>query len=353
MLLRLTVSKIVQETADAISIHFPQPRVHKVWYKAGQFITLAVEIEGKRHFRSYSISTAPRLDETLAITVKKVAGGLVSRFLNEHVKVGDSFDAMRPSGRFFIENSVKFERKIILIAGGSGITPIMSILRSVLFNEPKSHVVLFFANSSMADIIFHEELKRLEKMFPQRLQLFHFISDLKEKEGHYFPGRLHEKLFLHLLEKSRQDGKKWQEERFYLCGPAALMVEARRCLTLAKIPDNQLFEEHFYAAEKVEIADALSQEAQQVEVAFSGEKYAFSVPGGTSVLDAALQQDIFLPHSCRRGICSTCIGKQISGKISMAKNEALTDWEVQQGYILVCQAFPQDDKVKIEIGPSF
>lgn len=350
MILHLIVSKIERETPDAVTIHFPQPKVHKIWYKAGQFITLAVEIEGKKHFRSYSICTSPRLDDTLAITVKRLKGGLVSNFLNDTVQVGDSFNAMRPSGRFFIENSVKFRRKIYLIGGGSGITPLMSILRAVLFNEPKSEVVLFYANRTREDIIFHEALKKLEKIFPTRLRVFHFISAEKIREGNYYPGRFKESTFLPLLKASRKGAENWEEERFYLCGPEGLIRVTRESLKKAGIPDNQVYEEVFFTHETLKIATALSSASHDVKVDFAGQSFQFTVPADTAILEAALQQGIPLPHSCRRGICSTCMGKKITGNLIMAKNEALTDWEVAQGYVLVCQAYPQDAGVEIEMG---
>ncbi len=175
-MLRLTVSHLVQETPDAVSIHFPQPKVHKIWYKAGQYLTIVVVIQGKRHYRTYSICTSPRLDDTLAITVKRVKGGLVSNYLNDRVAVGDEFDALMPSGKFFIENSVKFERHVWLFGAGSGITPLFSILRSVLFNEPKSTVTLLFANRTQADIIFHAQLEDLLLKFPARLQIVYYLS---------------------------------------------------------------------------------------------------------------------------------------------------------------------------------
>lgn len=349
MLLHLTVSKIERETAQAVTIHFPQPKVHKIWYKAGQFITLAVEIKGKKYFRSYSICTAPRLDDTLAITVKRVPGGLVSNFLNDSIQVGDSFNAMRPSGRFLIENSVKFQRKVYLIGGGSGITPLMSILRSVLFNEPKSEVVLFYANSSKDEIIFHDKLRKLESMFASRLKVYHFISKEKKKAGAYYPGRLQASVFTALLEENRSDGKFWEDELCYLCGPQGLMAEAKKHLLLAGIGAEKIFEEKFFAEDEVIISSALSSEPHEVEVGFAGENYVFSVPAETSILEAALQQNIPLPHSCRRGICSTCMGKKLSGEVMLANNESLTDWEVNQGFVLVCQSYPQDEAVKISM----
>lgn len=349
MLLHLTVSNIEQETPNAVTIHFPQPKVHKVWYKAGQFITLAVEIEGEKHFRSYSISTSPRLDDTLAITVKRLKGGLVSNYLNDTIQLGDSFNAMRPSGRFFIQNSVKFQRRIFLIGGGSGITPLMSILRAVLFNEPKSEVVLFYANSSKEDIIFSEKLLKLERIFPKRLKVFHFISAAKTEQDHIIPGRIQETTFLPLLANIRAEVDDWEEERFYLCGPEGLMIEARKCLEKAGIEDGKLYEEKFFSDEVLSIAPALSSEPYDVEVSFGGQLHQFTVPAETPILEAALQQGIGLPHSCRRGICSTCIGKKVDGSLVMGKNEALTDWEVEQGFVLLCQAYPQDEHVKIEI----
>ena len=345
-MLRLTVSRLVQETPDAVSIHFPQPKVHKIWYKAGQFLTIAVVIEGKRHYRSYSICTAPRLDDTLAITVKRVEGGLVSNFLNDHVQVGDEFDALKPAGKFLIENSVKFERHVWLFGAGSGITPLFSILRSVLFNEPKSIVSLLFANRSQSDIIFHDQLGDLLRKFPQRLQVKYFLSQGKA-EGLYQSGRVTADRVGEMLKELL--APQVRENVYYMCGPEGFMTQVKKGLLGAHIPEESVHIERF-TAEALPLSIALDAPARPLKIFVNGEELSFTVPPGTHILQSALQQGYDLPYSCQQGICTTCVGRVVNGNVTMDRNEGLTVDEVEKGFVLLCQAHPLTDGVEVRIG---
>ncbi|MEL6842419.1 MAG: FAD-binding oxidoreductase, partial [Bacteroidota bacterium] len=189
----LPVHRVVQETADAISLHFKQPAVDRIWYKAGQYLSFRFHLKGESHVRSYSISSAPRLDDTLAVTIKKVEGGLISNYLLADAHPGMQLEMSRPLGRFFVENSVKEERQLVLLGAGSGITPLFSILRSTLINEPKSTVALIYANRSPKETIFRDQLQSLQQTFASRFQLInHYSQEQGRMEVSQFKSYLEE-----------------------------------------------------------------------------------------------------------------------------------------------------------------
>jgi ring-1,2-phenylacetyl-CoA epoxidase subunit PaaE len=346
--LHLRVSKIDRETPDAITLHFPQPQLHKIWYKAGQYLSLAVKIEGETYFRSYSLCSAPRLDDTLAITVKRLPGGKVSNYLNDEAKVGDTFIALRPGGRFFVENSVKYRRHLVLLGAGSGITPLFSILRSVLFNEPRSAVTLINANRDKEHIIFHRSLQELQGKFPDRLRVIHQLSQPKEPlSPPYRKGRMESKVTVALLEEIERPA--YEDTQYYLCGPEGLMQLWQAELRAKGIPESEIHQEHFVLEEDAPETELLKQERREVTIIQGETHHRFEVAPGASILEAALTQEIDLPYSCRRGICSTCRGKLLQGEVHMRRNQALTDWDLEKGYVLVCQSLPQSEGVTIEI----
>jgi ring-1,2-phenylacetyl-CoA epoxidase subunit PaaE len=345
----LPVVDIKQETPDTISIHFPQPKVHKLWYFAGQFITLIVEIEGQKHLRSYSICTERRLDDTVAITVKRQPGGLVSNFLHDNLKKGDSLEFIKPSGKFYVETSVKNKRHIWLIGGGSGITPLMSILRAILFNEPHSYVSLLYANHKKSDIIFLYWLERLQTKFPDRLTILHALSEGEASAAnHMIQRRVDASLVEDFYTKNYREGL---PEQFFLCGPTGLMETAKSGLLSLGLKDADIFEEYFTGGARP-LPDDIDPNApsRAVQVNLWSKQNTVVVSAGNSVLDAALNQGLWLPHSCRRGHCSTCIGKLVSGKVKLRSNESLTPEDIEEGYTLTCQAMPLDDEVEIKIG---
>ncbi len=335
----LHIDQIVQESEDCISIHFRQPPVDRIWYKAGQYLTFRFEIEGKEYIRSYSLSTAPRLDDTLAVTVKAVKGGVVSNYLLENAHPGMEMEASRPLGRFFVENSVKEHRNIVLLGAGSGITPLYSILRSTLFNEPQSQVSLFYANRKLSEVIFRDELARLERIFSGR---FRFAEHFSQTQGRATAETI--AAFIQHLPDPHQCS-------FYLCGPEAWMQMVQEGLKHSRIAAENIYQESFAIPEKEQKAQLpASGPAREVEVQVGEQKLRYKVPAGTTILDAGLAQGLEIPHSCKAGTCAACMGRLLSGKISMDNNEALLEFEVEQGKVLVCQAHPETDDVNIRIG---
>ncbi|MEL6589868.1 MAG: FAD-binding oxidoreductase, partial [Bacteroidota bacterium] len=251
----LPVHRVVQETADAISLHFKQPAVDRIWYKAGQYLSFRFHLKGESHVRSYSISSAPRLDDTLAVTIKKVEGGLISNYLLADAHPGMQLEMSRPLGRFFVENSVKEERQLVLLGAGSGITPLFSILRSTLINEPKSTVALIYANRSPKETIFRDQLQSLQQTFASRFQLINHYSQEQ--------GRMEVSQFKSYLEEIGMGS----EAEYMLCGPEGWMKMIRQGLYEAGIPEHQLRQESFAIPEQEQKAQLPSDgPTREVEV---------------------------------------------------------------------------------------
>ncbi len=344
----LTVSKVVRETPDAVSIHFPQPAFDRIWYRSGQFLTLRVFLNDQFHYRSYSISTVAGLDDTLAITVKRLPGGLISNYLFHHLKPGDSLEVSRPLGRFGIENSVKEARQLVLLGAGSGITPLFSILRATLFQEPLSRVALLYANRTQNQIIFRKDLEVLTQKFPDRFHLQQILSQPeKPLDFPMWTGRVDSTKVQKFL--SQMDILSLPKS-FYICGPEAWMQMIEETLLHTGIAQSQIFFEHFFETETQSRHFPAEGPLRSVSIDWGDRSFVIQVPAGATILDAALSQGLELPHSCKTGTCASCMGKLVSGEVSMENNESLLDFEVEQGKVLLCQAHPLSEEVTIRIG---
>ena len=342
----LTISNVVRETEDAVTLQFKQPSFGRIWYNPGQFITLRVEIEGKAYFRSYSICSVPQLDSFIAVTVKRVAGGIVSNYINDSFTQGQQVEVLNPRGKFFLQAGLQKQRNIFLFAAGSGITPIMSILRSILYQEPQSLVTLVYGNRAEKDIIFKNELSNLTEKFSTRFSLFHYLSQPKDSSSILFQlGRITSSAVSEVIDKNRENAL------YFICGPSGMMKTVEKALLDHQIPENRIFQEKFTGDPKEEsILNETLGPSRIVEVELGNHSYQVKVPPGVSILDAGLSQNFPLPYSCRRGVCSTCMGKLISGEVEMDGEESLLDFEREQGYILVCQSHPTSDDTKIKMG---
>lgn len=343
----LKVKEVVKETPDAITIHFKQPLFRKIKYKSGQFLTLLVPKDGAVHRRSYSICTAPNLDSTVAVTVKRVEGGLVSNLLNDTVKEGDKIEVMEPMGTFVINSSPELSRDIALVGGGSGITPLMSILKSTLAYESESRVFLAFANRDKENIIFREKLDELAGRYPDRLFVKHFFSDSSDTD-------VKAEAKAGMIDKadiSELFGKLRPSHEIYLCGPGGLMEMAKEAFLEAGAEEQKVHRESFVAEKNDSAAlSAADIQTQTVTIQLGGTDHSVSVSPNKNILDAALDDGIDMPFSCQSGLCTACRGKCVSGQVFMDEADALTQDERDEGYILTCQAHPMSDDVRIEMG---
>ncbi len=350
----LKVKHIVQETKDAISIVFEQPSENPVKYKAGQFLTLIVPVNGKEVRRAYSLCSSPYIDKDLAVTVKRVEAGLMSNWLPDHLKVGSKVKVMEPMGQFTTEYARDRKRHVIMFAGGSGITPMMSIIKSLLTQEPNSIVSLIYCNRDIDSIIFKEALETLQTRDEGRLHVIH-VLDNAPMNWQGYSGLLNHDMLTKLFERVPDWGI--TNTTYLMCGPEGMMKNVDSLLALRNIPLDKIFKESFVQGiidkdqrkEEVKVTSAALQ-AREVTIRYDGQEYKIMVPPNKAILETALDHGIDLPYSCQSGLCTACRGKALSGQVKLDEEEGLSQSERAEGYVLTCVGHPLTDDVVIEIG---
>ena len=345
----LRVKDVIQEIEEAKTIVFEQPEP-KIDYKSGQFLTLILDIDGKSTRRSYSMCTSPYCDEDIAVTVKRVKGGVVSNFINDTINVGDYVDVMEPMGNFTTEFTSENKRHLIMFAGGSGITPMISIAKSTLQVEKESIVSLIYANRDINSIIFKDTLQHLEDTYEGRFHVIHILDNAPlEWQGH--SGLLNHEMLVKLFERIPDWGI--DKSTYLMCGPEGMMNNVETLLAQQNIPPAKIFKESFVVGtinKKEETVTSEEIVARNVTILYDGEEHIVSVPPDQPILDAALDLEIDLPFSCQSGLCTACRGKCLSGSVKMDEEEGLSQAEKDAGYVLPCVSHPLTDDVKIEIG---
>lgn len=356
--LHLKVVEITKETADAATIHFEHPEEKPINYKPGQFLTLILPVEGKEVRRSYSLSSTPHEAPRLSVTVKRVDGGMMSNYLLDNLEVGQELKVMEPLGNFCLTCAPDNQRHVLLFGAGSGITPLMSILKAVLREEPNSKVALVYGNRNEESVIFRDQLEELQQQYEGRLQIEYVYSQPTHDCDHR--GRLNQSLILKIMERLKLT--KLQEAVYFMCGPEGMMEEVRHALNVLHVPADQIFRESFVSnklldqQEQALHGDVASTDddgeitTQTVTVIYEGAEYSFEVEPDQTILEAALEQDIDLPYSCQAGLCTACRGKCLSGKVHLDEREGLSDAEMEEGYVLNCVGHPLTGNVVIEIG---
>lgn len=387
--LTLTVVELTPESSEAVTIHLERPDRQPIASAPGQFLTLILPCGpgGKKERRAYSLSSTPHEAPRLSVTVKRVPGGLVSNYLLDTVRVGQQMEAMAPLGNFTLMPDATTTRSLVLVGAGSGITPLMSILKAVLREEPGSHVLLVYGNRNEESVIFRQQLRQLEAQYAGRFQVEHvftqpvgspaksssrsFLGGLfgskapapPEPSGHQHTGRLNRTMLLRILEQRHQFPAAQAE--YFLCGPEGLMTEARAALDLLAVPAGQIHRESFVAAAETSEATAAQPGGhgdvstaeddgkivtRTITLHYEGAEYELAVTPSQTILEAALDQDIDLPYSCQAGLCTACRGKCLTGKVHLDEREGLSDAEMNQGYVLTCVGHPLTADVVIEIG---
>lgn len=347
----LKVKKITRETPNAVSVSFEIPaNLREIFsYKHGQYITVKVPVKGEEERRAYSISSSPVTESDLTIAVKDVNDGVVSRYMNHDLKEGDYIEVMPPLGNFTIDLYPKNEKHYVLIGGGSGITPLISIIKTILATESKSTVTLLYANRDEANIIYGEQLGKLMDMYRERLKVHHILSRPSENwKG--LKGRINKAIF---LDFAKSNVSKPAETEFFLCGPQGMMKEVETSLDELAVDSLHRHKESFTAAlpdetKTAEAADIDEIKTRSVKVTLYGEDFEFEVEPDETVLTAAQREGIDPPFSCQIGACSTCRAKLLAGKVHMDERDSLTDGEIDEGYILTCQSHPMSDDVIID-----
>lgn len=348
---KLKISNLRHPIKDAMTVTFDVPdHLYDTFnYYPGQHLIIKFHVNGKEVRRSYSLNSSPFKDEPLEITVKRVKGGLVSNFVNEHLKVGGELEVMIPQGRFHANIEKEEYKTYYLFSAGSGITPIISILKSVLHEAPQSMVNLFYGNANQDSIIFKEELDQLEKEFPQRLQVVHTLSEPKVwTTWQQWKGR-----------KGRIDANavEWfinqhppiaQTTEYYICGPGAMNTGIRKALMSLDVPKDLIHIEQFGGAKDNDDNNIKAVDNAKLEVKLNGNSHSLHIPKGKTILQVLKDANTNPPYSCESGVCGTCTCKLVSGKVEMKSNMALEDKDLEKGLILSCQSLPTSEKVVVE-----
>ncbi|XWN30816.1 MAG: 2Fe-2S iron-sulfur cluster-binding protein [Devosia sp.] len=346
----LTVTGIEKTIRDAVVVTLAPQDASAFDFIQGQYLTFRRAFDGEELRRSYSICTG-KDEGVLKVGIKRVDGGAFSTWANEDLQVGDVLEAMPPMGTFHTPLDADAGRHYIGFAGGSGITPVLSILKTVLSREPKSRFTLVYANRAVSTIMFREDLEDLKNTYLGRLNVIHILeSDSQDID--LFTGRVDQEkcalLFKHWIDIASVD-------MAFICGPEPMMLAIASALRSHGLSDNQIKFELFASAQPgrakakaVAAQNASASGATTATLTLDGASRTITIEKGTSVLDAAVQNSLDAPFACKAGVCSTCRAKVLDGEVEMAANHALEDYEVARGYVLTCQSYALTDTLVVD-----
>jgi len=354
---KLRVKKIVSETSAAYSIYLTKPAGDLWDFKPGQYLTIEVTIAGKRHRRAFSLASMP-YEADMVITIKRIPEGLVSQYLWDYLSVGDALNVIPPMGGFVVPIDPQHQRHYILIGAGSGITPLISMLKTVLHKEPLSRVTLWYGNRNEEQIIFREQLSTLKATFPERLTLIHVLSK-PCKDWNGLRGRLDKDQIYELISELFMVDT--YAKRYYLCGPEGMMLAAQEAMAKHAIDPRFVHQEHYHVPvdkliENIQesTSDKTPQSASSVaifesviDLTLDGKQYQLKGSSDKALLDTALQADLAVPYTCKGGICTTCKAILKAGEVDMKVDLGLSEGEKKMGYILTCQAYPLTEAVSV------
>jgi ring-1,2-phenylacetyl-CoA epoxidase subunit PaaE len=347
----LKVAEVVPETAEANSIRFEiPPELRDAFaFKAGQHLTLRAMIDGEEVRRNYSLCTAPA-DGDWMVTVKRIRGGLFSNWVGDRLKAGDTIEVMVPHGSFTTDFDPSNQRHLVAIAGGSGITPVMSLIKTLLREEPYSRFTLFYGNRDSSSVIFLERLAALKDKHLGRLEIYHFL-DQEEQDIDLFNGMLNRERLEDAIPALVPDAA--EVDGWFICGPGPMMEAAEGALLDRNVPKERIHIERFTADRPPE---AVAREMAQLQTQAAGVTVAVTLDGrarrvpftADNILDSARAAGLPAPFACKAGVCATCRARVTKGKVEMAARYGLTDEEIAAGYILTCQSVPLGDGVAVD-----
>jgi ring-1,2-phenylacetyl-CoA epoxidase subunit PaaE len=352
----LKVKQVKRETADSVSISFDIPHELKNDYafRQGQSITFRRKFNNEEIRRSYSICSSP-FDGELRVGIKQVENGLFSTFANTSVKAGDELEVMTPNGNFFTELDPSKSRNYAAFAAGSGITPIMSIIKTTLITEPKSTFTLVYGNKNTGSVMFLEEIEALKNQYVERFTVFHILSR-ESVDVPILNGRINAEKCRDFIDKNLIDASKIDE--LFVCGPEDMIMAVKDSMLKAGMDTKHIHFELFTTPAHTQIEYKTQATAQppsdniaksKVSVKIDGITIQMDLPyGGDTILDAALKMGADLPFACKGGVCCTCRAKVTKGSVSMDMNFSLEDDEVEKGYILTCQSHPTSEEVFVD-----
>jgi ring-1,2-phenylacetyl-CoA epoxidase subunit PaaE len=341
----LNIKSIEQITKQSVALTFDIPDHLKsaFAFNAGQYITLKTNINGEEVRRDYSICSSKGSGE-LTVGVKAVEGGTFSVYANKELNAGDTIEVAEPNGRFVFEANEAKTRTIAAFAAGSGITPILSIAKTLLEEEPFSNFILVYGNKTVDDTMFFNDLMALKNTYGNRLHI-HFIYSQSREEDALF-GRI-EKSTVNLIVKNKY--KEVTIEKYYLCGPEQMIHTVKDVLVENNVKEKNILFELFMAPVAVEASNLeVPSGHTKIKVLVDDEDFEFEMSKEQSILEATLKQDIDAPYSCQGGICSSCIARITEGEVSMRQNNILTDNEVAEGLVLTCQAHPTSSTIVVD-----
>ncbi|MEO9144040.1 MAG: 1,2-phenylacetyl-CoA epoxidase subunit PaaE [Ginsengibacter sp.] len=347
---KLTVKEIKQETPDCVSVAFDVPAEEQTdfAFTHGQNITIKIVADGEEFRRSYSICSSP-LENELRVAVKKVPGGLFSTFANEKLKRGDVLEVMPPTGAFFTKVNPSHRKDYVFFAAGSGITPVISIIKTILRTEEHSAVTLVYGNKNLHSIIFKEEIEALKDKYLRRFRVYHILSREKTETDFNY-GRIDVSKCNHLSKLINFN----IIDDFFICGPEQMIFTIKDFLEGWGIEPEQIHFELFTTpvrkiVKTETIVKKVSEEGSDITVKIDGRSFDFKLDyDGAVILDAALAEGADLPFACKGGVCCTCKAKLIEGEVEMDANYGLEKSEVKDGYILTCQSHPRSKKVVVD-----
>lgn len=345
----ILISDIAKTTPDCsvVTFNIPDDLKETFKYKQGQYLTLKAQINGEEVRRSYSLCSSP-LDAQWQVAVKKIEEGRFSTFVNDVLKVGDTLQVMPPNGRFYREVDATKAKNYVAFAAGSGITPIHSIMKTHLNVEQNSTFKLFYLNQSVQSMILREEVEGLKNQFLGRYELYHFLTK-EMRDAPLFNGRFTEDKLQTISEKII-DFKAVDD--FFICGPTEMIFMIRDFLVANGVDETKVHFELFNTptgTKKKKKLDENNKDVSEVSIITNGVQIKFNMTqNGESILDAAMRNNADLPFACKGGVCCTCKAKLVEGQAPMEVNYALEKEEVEQGYILTCQAIPKSSKILVD-----
>ncbi len=349
---QVKIKDIYKETKDTVAVSFDIPEyLHDNFkFKQGQHLTVKKTINGEDIRRSYSLCTSP-LEREWKVAIKQIPGGIFSTYANNELKVGDEIEIMEPSGNFFVEVDPTTPKNYIAFAAGSGITPMLSIIKTHLESEPDATFKLFYLNRTTKSIIFKEEIEQLKNIYFERFHVFYFLT--KEQRDIAFLNGRFDKEKIETLTKTFIDVP--DTAHCFICGPQEMIFLIRDELEAAGLDKSKIHYELFFSgdseASNKHIAELLEQKAEGTEVTIvdGGKEFHFTMDDDfDNILDGALAAGADLPFACKGGVCSTCKCKIVEGNVEMKINYALEEDEVAQNFVLSCQAVPTTEKVVVD-----
>ena len=340
--MKLKVDKVVKETDEAVSLYFKNNSIFKkIKYKSGQFLTISLKVNNQLEKRAYSFSSSPYVDDDLRITIKKVTKGVVSNYVYDNVKAGDKIKVDPPAGSFYHDPKQKTKDNIVLFGAGSGVTPVLSIAKTVISQEPEKKVYFFYANKDFNSIIFKKEIKNLENEYSDRFKMIHILEN--DSFGDSFSGFLQREIVEEVFNRFQLNFK---ECNYYMCGPQGFMDKAKEILYSFDV-ERKMIKMEAFSAPKLKFSGKNLK--SEVTVKMGGKDNTLTIPGNKTVLQSFISNNVKIPFSCRSGMCSTCKGKCTEGEVTMIEGHTLPEDEVQDGYVLTCVTYPASEKVVIEL----